>query len=515
MKNLQSVLPIFLLLVFVVSKANAQSLPLLSGKTIKVLEQPKVTIIPPKFTPTQEVPPGNEAADRKVFWIHGHGGGIGSWARVSATTQSAQVPAVLGYPPRKITSHNMDYSGSPHSVSSAAALLKTNIENIAATQPQLDKNRNVAIAHSLGGLVSQYVDYLYDTQGEATDRSFYGLITVGTPNQGAPLSKNVYPFPGSKGEQFAKNTANKLLAGPIMETIENSFLLDLIWSGSGIQKKVKSFTDDYLSEISLVLLKDFNTTVALDLQPGSAVINLLQGHNPEISRRIAIHSKLSNTDMIWKTYHYLRNPPNGENPFGADNAQQSVDKMNANKGKYKNKVDFWQNEEDYWQGLLPWCWLGGAVNCLIIKNKRDEAIDIKNSWQTGLNWWNDANDQWRHLSGDLTLVSNPQGSCMCTNYNVVTQEKSGPYSNPVSDCTNQFYYPIARECSFQVSQTWEDVETDGIVPQSSQAALPGAIKTYEMVGDSHFQEVNSPRLMKPLTFIWDGVDVPFFKTDKR
>ena len=515
-KNLFSVFSLFLGLFMQLSaqKGSDSSLPLLSTQTIKTVEVVRETPLPPKYTSQSELNITDIGKDRKVFWCHGHGGGIGSWSRVSAATQNLQNPPVLNYPPRKITSHNLDYSGSPHSVSSACSMIKTSIETISATQSIDEKKRNVVVAHSLGSLVSQYADYLYDTEGSPEDRSFYGLVTVGGPSQGAVLAKNIYPFPGSMGEDFALNAASKLTAGPVREAVENNFLLDLIWSGNAAQKKVKEFTDQWLTDAALVMLKGFNTTAALDLYPNSSMVNTIQGFTPSITRRVAFYGKLSNQDIIWKTYHYMQNSPNAEAPFAADNAQQSINKMNENKAKYKGKVDYWQGRVNYWQNKLPWCFLS-PVSCLFINNKIKEAKDLRDDWKKGYYWWENANDEWRNLSGDLTFTNVPNGQCTCTDYNVLTGQTTGPYTFQGSDCFNQPSHPVYRQCTFESAFILQDVDTDGVVPVSSQVALPAALKVVEMDGDSHFQEVNSPRLKTALNRLWDGNHNEYFKTDPR
>lgn len=518
MKNLSKYISIIAILANISTNIHAQGmsgsdLPLRTAKTLEISTQSVPTIKPTLFNPPGDPPPGDLTTDRKVFWVHGHGGGIGSWSRIAAATQTTQIPPVPGYSPRKITSHNMDYSGSPHSVSSAAAMLKTSIENVTATQTQEQKYRNVVVAHSLGGLVSQYVDYIYDTESEPADRSFYGLITVGTPSQGAVLAKNVYPFPQSKGDEFVKNAGIKLSAGYIAEAIEGNFFLDLFWNGAAIQKKVEDFINNYTDEIALLLLKDFNTTAALDLQPGSAVVNTLQSHTPEVTKRVAIHAQLENSDMIWKAYHYLKNPPNGELPFAADNAQSSVDKMNLNKAKYKVKADGWYNVQVNWENALENCWFTPV--CKYYEEQRANAIYICNEWEKGLRWWNDANDKWRILCGDLTVSGTQTQQCFCRDFNNETQQYSPEYAVVTSNCTNTYGTPISQLCSMKSNFVAVDIETDGIVPESSQLALPGMTKDYQMVGDSHFQEVNSPRLKDPLNAIWDGNAGIFFRTDKR
>jgi hypothetical protein len=523
MKKVHYIHTVLLLIVTLYTQISAQTatqVPLLeSPKTIRLNESIKTTEIPPRLTPTSVLPPGDLNSDRKVFWCHGFGGGESTFDRASAATQNTQSPPVVGYAPRKITSHPMSYSGSYNSVSGAASNLKTKIETIAATQTAAQKARNAVIGQSLGGVVTQYIDYLYDTEGEPGDRAFYGLVTVGTSTKGAPLADNSYPFAGSKAHQFSQDLAKKLLAGPTAEALANSFALRLVWNFTNGDQLLNSFIDNYTDNISTMIYKNFNAPIASDLKTTSPAIATISGFTPNITRRVAFAGRTDNTDLIWKTYHYMKNSPNGYGYFEARNShtQETIDNMNKNKAKYKEKVDYWDAKVDHWNSQLWMCYIPSSpsiVYCLgVIQPNLKKAKETRDAWAQGLAWWEGANDGWRLLCGDLAFVNNPQGACKCYDYNPATGQSSAPY--PSSNCTTTFNLPVYKICSYENTQNLVDVDSDGIVPLSSQVALPGATTTVMMEGNTHFQEVNSPELKDALNKLWNGNWDDFFITNPR
>jgi len=527
MKNIPFSLRLMLFICFISANISAQDaeFPIPIAKGIDFKNEHIPTVIPPDSEPPRALPEGEFTENRKVFWVHGHGGNVGSWDRAAAATQNAQIPPLVNpadpsspnnYYPRKVISHKIDYSGSHNAVSSAGSDIKTQIEAISAIQTPTEKQQNIVIAHSLGGLVSEYADYLYDNESDE-NRSFYGLVTVGTPNLGAILSANAYPYSGSKASQFADEACKALTAGPIAGKIADKFALQLLSNFVNVEKLTSEFCDFLTDDVATLLLKGFSTPIAADLNPNSQVVGLLSNHMPEVTRRVAFYGVVDNQDLIWKTYHYLKNGPNTEPSFAADNTQVTIDKMNNNKSKYQSNVDAWDNKVDDLTIAIGACWWF-PPSCLVLIAQRNKAIHVRNAYQKGLDWWNSANDKWRNLMGDITLVASPQGSCKCTDYNVVTGQTSGPNSTfgLLGNCTaNHFAYPISQTCEWVTTYTLQDVASDGIVQESTAIALPGAVASYKFDGDTHFQMVNSPRLKDALNQLWDGKLHLFFKTDKK
>lgn len=502
--------------------SGSTSIPLSPSRTLPPSTTTVPTMTPNPSGPTRpssgsgRLDPDGDS-DRPVMWVHGHGGGAGSWDRASAATQNAQIPPVPGYEPRKVVSHPLDYSSSSNAISAAGSLLKTKMEGLGLDQNQ--KERAIVIAHSMGGLVSSYVDYLYDGEGNPQARTFDGLVTVGTPHKGAVLAANSYPYTGSMANQIATSTCSALTAGPLEEEIQNNFFLDLLF-----EKKARMLAGEFcnflVNDIVTIALRGFNAPIANDLKPNSQLINLLQNFQPQRTHRIAFYGVLPNDDMIWKTYHYMKNSPNADGFFEADKAQESVDTMNKNKAKYVAKRDYWQMRQNYWQTFMDrTCWNPLTIPlCLNATHHRNEARRIKEAYQRGVSWWLEINDQYRLLVGDLSMGPSSQASCQCTNYNTTT----GTYSGPVTtmgyngNCTNSTTSPYYQFCNWVAGQALIDVDSDGIVLASSAMALPGASKHVKLQNDSHFQLVNSPRTKTALKGLWDsGYGEDFFVTPTK
>ncbi len=112
-----------LLGLFAQSGFSQDGLPCVPGNpTVIGIYPPIVTTLTPPTNPKNPKPTPVYPNDRLVYWIHGLGGNIDSWAKVAQATQY-QSPGqqVSSYPARKITSLQMTYS--QFSLSGAASTL--------------------------------------------------------------------------------------------------------------------------------------------------------------------------------------------------------------------------------------------------------------------------------------------------------------------------------------------------------------------------------------------------------
>lgn len=141
------------------------------------------------------------AQDRNVIWVHGFLGNQGSW----------EVYDDLFATDRQMTGFRMEYSDNfndKRGILIAAGDLFGDINTVLgadATNPQ-----NIAVCHSMGGLVSREIERQLSIQGQT--QRFGGYVTVATPHHGAALASAVL---NGNADAYAVNACNELLAGPI------------------------------------------------------------------------------------------------------------------------------------------------------------------------------------------------------------------------------------------------------------------------------------------------------------
>jgi pimeloyl-ACP methyl ester carboxylesterase len=134
---------------------------------------------------------------RLVYFLHGLGGNKGSWGAVHDAHK----------PDYKYWSYRLDYSDGWQAGASNQRDFELASEE---TQRDMDKGRSeflsrldtsgtevglpYVIGHSQGGLIARDLDMKYATgiDGwlDSTDRRFWGMVTVGTPNAGALIAVN-------------------------------------------------------------------------------------------------------------------------------------------------------------------------------------------------------------------------------------------------------------------------------------------------------------------------------------
>ncbi len=156
--------------------------------------------------------PSGDGSGSKVAFIHGLNGGTASWS------------FGMGW-----LEHNTNIDGSIVSYASSGS-----ISGIATSVATPVANVDVAVAHSMGGLVSR------ELIRQNLDGDLEALITVGTPHLGAPAADNAHLIPG-----LVANFAGQILT-PLAATafyvygIDQSviadigFTVDLITSRLGI-----------------------------------------------------------------------------------------------------------------------------------------------------------------------------------------------------------------------------------------------------------------------------------------
>jgi pimeloyl-ACP methyl ester carboxylesterase len=459
--------------------------------------------------------------DRVVFWLHGLGGNDAAFTKVVEATTFTGAP---GYPERRIGSVQLGYQNHTFSLGSAGAFVESQIRvnDAASSSFGLGFNNNFIIAHSQGGLVARVVDKMY-SDFSWLGRRINGLVTFGTPHQGARILDNIGNF-----NTFISSGCSDLSAGVLEEAIPNGFLIDLIIP-NGIVSAVTQPICALAGEAAPLAFSDFTQPITEDYKintttPILAQLNSFQSNIP----KVAFYGVEDQSTMLWRILFNVKDQlPNAFPAFGADDDNKLVNAANSNLLKYQTKATFWQNQ---WSSLASnycngWQWFFAPVYCIFndgnVNSDRNKAILNRDAWQKGANWWATANDKFSTTIGalDFQEVQSTAFECNCESYdydgNTVSQWTE------FSDSPNCPNYGPFSGCNFtgntDIQTTFIPItkESDGIVLRESAENFPGAASIGRMEGSNHQQMRNDSNTKQKLLELWGGTHGSFFITGTR
>jgi len=289
------------------------------------------------------------AQDRNVAWVHGLGGDAVSWQHYNAIFDAE----------RKINSLRTSYNTS-NGIDVAANQVKSSMDSFYGSNA--NNSQNIGIGHSMGGLMIRDVDRLTLTGG----KKFGGLITVASPNYGAPIANSLLD---SSVQNAAANACNKLTDGPVSQ------LFGLPWV------ILPNLATNVLCNkfISNNLIQNLwgSPVTNSDLAVGSPTINSINNYNTQIPR-ISIWAE-ENSPVHWRLI--------GSQESGNDEAFLST--ISSARGVYNG---FYV----YNTSMAVAAALSGLLNPL---SWGDAALYIYRAtqWANGRDWIDDSENIWCSL----------------------------------------------------------------------------------------------------------------------
>lgn len=395
------------------------------------------------------------AQDRNVVWVHGLGGDQSSWAHYEDIFSRE----------RKINSHRKTYNTSS-TIDYTANEVISSVDNILGNGAT--NSRNIAIGHSMGGVVIRDVDRL-----TGSNKRFGGLITVTAPNYGAPIANSI--LDGSL-EDEAINACNKISAGPIVQS------LSLPWNVVG--NITNQILCNYFVDNDLVQNLQGNPTINDDLKVGSATINAINAYNTT-TPRICIYAQ-ENSPVHWRMF----------SSETSDNDTEIVSYVNTARNIYKAYYDYniGKGIANSWNPWLSAMYFNRAAQ-----------------WKKGVNWIDDSESIWN------ALIKTTRIETYTYTYRVYTCVSDWPVQVKI----------IPDECVWvYVTETRRvavNYPSDGLLPVYSQKlqGLPGG-NYYHVNGANHLEVRNmsnsSQGDITKIRFdqIWDDRQPgDFFRTPKR
>jgi hypothetical protein len=471
--------------------------------------------------------------DRMVFWVSGLGGDNYSWNDVASYMKNNY---------EILSKINMDYG--TYGLSEAGDHLQEKIQVAANSEANPDPSKNFIIAHSQGGLVSRAAYQNFAADGV----NYGGIVTFGTPHQGALLLNNVPWF-----IDYIDDSCNALTSGPGLEAWYGNWFLSFIDSDVMLDKI--NFVCQFISnDIVPFMAQDYLASITNDYKFGAPYIAQLNEfdenmiNEPEINIPKVAYFGEEEAPVIWRVAYSLLNDVNIEEPFQANDDSEIIGIANENQNRYymkymayKTLYDITSNScLDYyeiWEIIaLPWLCYAVNLNATFNENgdliagiswfpyNKDEVAEVRDAYSDGYYWWTGVENSYLTFIGAVENVFD-HCECRCTKEIYDNANESAESFIEIIDCNdncNQFEDTQWNDntgfwitCNYATVYEKHIKPNDGIVLVESAQDYPGADNGNDNKMDktNHIQMRNNSELKLKLISLTDGDDGLFFETD--
>ncbi len=451
---------------------------------------------------------------RQIFWLHGLNGNSHSWYRAANYSQQNHniLSTRLEYQQESLQNAALTCEQAMISIGDSI----NNVYNIS------DPNANYIIGHSQGGLVARMMDYNYYLRGTPTSaRRFGGIVTFGTPHSGAKIIDNANNI-----LEYATEGVISLTSGPIAESIEETWYLDVFIDSEDIIEDLTSIAWFIYDLVLPYAVENLSNPSTSDYVPGSPILNNLNSYPCDIPK-VAFYGA-EEDPVVWRTLSSLLEENINATTFGADDDNSIINSSIYNdilgfEEKYhafSNLYDDLSNDGCNW-----WQWIISSELCLsdyilddiinidaIIGYSEDEASLIADYYYDGLQWFLNADENYKVLIGNATFESEEQLYCRCIDPD--TGEQTTIPINDPNECYNpdkEFVWGCSVIEGF--SLTMIEIPTDGVINQESATAFPGVSiePNKAMLKSNHIQMLNDSNTKTKLTELFNGKHGSYFK----
>jgi pimeloyl-ACP methyl ester carboxylesterase len=397
--------------------------------------------------------------ERNVSWLHGLGENGTTWDAMEAIFVAER---------NSFTNASSTSPGFP-------SLNGVNASSNAVSPIISPDNNSIVIGHSMGGIVARDIDLSNPGQ-------IGGVISVGTPNNGAAISNSLANGDVDRATNFA---CNALLAGPSSE---------IPFVGILIQAITPPIICSILSEEVVVpLIGGQNNQSAMDLAVGSAVITDMAGGTsgiPQISiwgnERSPVHWRLAS----------------------------SMVSNNANDVELVNLAeDFRSVYNTFFIGHTSVAIATGILGSLfppLLAATAKESFSAY-QWKRGVRWFDNSEGYWNQLidcgstrTETITVYQSGEVDCDCLGY-------AG--SAAWVACVNEYCDPYPVNCTQEPIHYSVEIiingASDGFICEDSQIG-PVTTEIFEARGANHFEEVIHPNVTLRIREILDDENSFFY-----
>jgi len=485
----------------------------------------RLTPIPDRDPGDPSAPPSGIENFRTIYWVHGLGGSSDSWSEASTATDLGGIippSTVVNFPARKTASYTPTYTET--SLDAAAKKLVDNIDILTPANKN-DLTYDFIIAHSQGGIVSRYADYLTETVGFPTkDRRFYGVVTFDSPNGGAQI---INSRDAGLISELASEACSAVLTGPVANLFSNAPILGFFVDPSGVYNTVSSLCSVAGGSVLPFLLKDLTAGSTNGFKVGAPELGAVNSYGNPTIHRAAIEgveysaasgeTPANPKQLLWRTMYSFPNSSAG--PEFSNNTDQAwVTAMNNLRVDYEVQYNFELNmvnqlkalgypKNCFWACFPPSpsaSYVLCLANCAYNNNLYDVHEANRVALAKAIDWMDDSDDQWKIIIGALDFVPNTNGYCTCVDENGVTTITENV--NSKAECSLLGNNGGINEYPYCIWAPYQDVPvykaSDGIVTQESQAAW--VTPSYRMDQTNHFQARNSRQTALALLSVFQG-----------
>lgn len=444
---------------------------------------------------------------RPVFWVHGLGGDPQiSWQVAGAETENKYMIESL-YPGYTQTGLN-----------GAGKNLRVYINH--HTEGKNFVKAPFAIGHSQGGLAMRAAAFeAIKTFGE--DFPVKGIVTFGTPHNGAPIIDNIPEI-----IQLLEEGCLELIDGPLTELLETNFLLDLITNSKDVRNKLGPLACGLVATGISSEFASFQSRSGKDFSyqnPSEYFQNLKKETFPDI-QKVAFGGK-ETEPVLLRQMAWMSKSPESVDPWQANPDDEYVNSFNDLILKYKAKADANSSSANSWRNKR-WLCLTHPICHLFVNSKIRGFEQTSSSYKRGYSWLNSLNEKWKVLIGaseyrdqqnfevckcayfihgdyrSWSVVSNCEDELSCRNKSQHSNDGSWSYE---CDCTQE----IASAGFYQID------DSDGVIPFRTSIAFPGVHHFSQMLGSNHQQMRNDKNADEKINELMAGRYGDLFITKKR
>ena len=403
------------------------------------------------------------AGDVNIFWIHGLSGTTETWAIAAKATEYGvkKNNSIVFYPRKANSIRGLESSSSNavqlYSEDGGIFIAATGVEDYVEDH-LLEINRtpkDFIIAHSQGGIVGREWLRQSDVSKNTFNNYPHGLVTFGTPHDGAEILNNSRPDLRNKVPNFMNEACKCLTGTVVIPKINSNFGISLLISEDMKKKLIGLGCGLVANTIVPFALDNYHKRTTLDFYKESPYLtgyNSSSGHVQgltEYTLKVPVVQfyGVEKSPVLWKFmsstlamgHDKLKN---NEIPFGYEKDGQLEEKVNDMINDFDAGYNYEKNQEDFWSKVEINYYVMAAYHSFtfnipaaiytvilggLASVSKNNAIENKNAYSSGKVWLTNANDYY------LTDLVGARSSNTTLNCRVVGN----------IDCRDNRYNPVS------------------------------------------------------------------------
>ena len=481
--------------------------------------------------------------EKVVIFLHGLAGNPDAW--ISASNYSHSEYMVAPYRPTYSQNTTIPDAFNELDVSYSGY----NVENTNDGNPDYTPEQTLVIAHSLGGVMTRYMDDMYENGGH--EREFGAFATFGSPHAGAAIINNI---PDVKillkegCEIMSEPTIVEFLqdaqgAVPgwvefLLPKLVTKFMNALVSASEGVQNFI---CDDLIDPVFGLVEGSIAPSIGQDIAPQSDVIYHLSHFESQIPG-IAFYG-VEDEPVSYREIYSLNNNVNTPSWGGANQDDEYIEMAEEISSELEMMYEFHNlhTETLFMPAILPPYILFGdclyhdpfppfaiclETYCDMVGGHDFNFETLECSWdienpvlaQAYYNawiWWNDFNRNYKIIFGHIEIevdeVWDTQCKCTDPQFGWVTYHDGSCDNQPE---TQEWYcHDVIGQLSYTVTE--EHHPGDGVVPKYSASSFPGVRASTEMPGSNHQQMRNDKNTADAFRRMFGGYFGVRFKQTER